>query len=424
MGASVHLFYDYVFIAAEKIQDALLNRPSGNFSDLYPAWLGTRELLVDHRDPYSSEVTADIQKGVWGRTVDARNPGDPKDESRFTYPLYVVFVLAPATVVSFPTAKVLFLGLAVTTSVLSVFFWFRLFGDGSSVLHIIMGIVLFLGSWPFVLALRVHQPALIVFALMSGAIGATVAELPWMGGVLLALTTIKPQSAVAIVGWLLLWGLSCWRDRKGLVLSFSFTLSAMLLGAQLLLPGWVSEWRDAMSAYMRYAPLTGSSVDLMFGDRLGKAVALIVIVAIFSFCWKARKDAPHTDRFKLACALVLSGNLFTTPVWHAYDHIFLLPPFLLLWQWREQFYHLQPVKRLILRFSALVLLWQWLAIGVGLVTVTIVPRLTLNARLLPYFPILLFPPLVLTSLVLIGHAQLSHAVPDTYPHPTSVAAES
>jgi hypothetical protein len=111
----------------------------------------------------------------------------------------------------------------------------------------------------------------------------------------------------------------------------------MLLGAQLLLPGWVSEWRDAMSAYMRYAPLTGSSVDLMFGDRLGKAVALIVIVAIFSFCWKARKDAPHTDRFKLACALVLSGNLFTTPVWHAYDHIFLLPPFLLLWQWREQF---------------------------------------------------------------------------------------
>jgi hypothetical protein len=66
------------------------NRPRGNFSDLYPAWLGTRELLVNHRDRYSPEVTASIQKGVWGRTVDARNPGDPEDQSRFAYPLYVV----------------------------------------------------------------------------------------------------------------------------------------------------------------------------------------------------------------------------------------------------------------------------------------------------------------------------------------------
>jgi hypothetical protein len=101
MSASAHLFYDHVFIAGKNIEDARLNRPSGNFSDLYPAWLGARELLVDYRDPYSPEVTADIQKGVWGRMVDARNPGDPKDESRFAYPLYAVFVLAPAVVVLF-----------------------------------------------------------------------------------------------------------------------------------------------------------------------------------------------------------------------------------------------------------------------------------------------------------------------------------
>jgi hypothetical protein len=223
---------------------------------------------------------------------------------------------------------------------------------------------------------------------------------------------------------LLLWSLSRWKDRKGLVLSFTLTFSAMLFAAEVLLPGWVWEWREALTAYMRYAPLTGASVELMFGNRLGKPVGLLVLVAIFVFCWKARKDAPHTDRFRLACALILSGNLFTTPVWHAYDHIFLLPPFLLLWQWRDQFYRLQPVKRAVVRFSALVLLWQWFAVAVALIVVIIVPGLALNLRILPYFSILLLPPLVLASLILIGHAQLASVVPNANPHPASLAART
>jgi hypothetical protein len=411
-AAGVHCFYDYVFIAAEKIEDRLINRPSGNSSDFYPAWLGTRELLTNKRDPYSPEVTADIQKGVWGRTVDGHNPGDPKEESRFAYPLYVVFVLAPTILVSFSSAKVLFIGFAITASVFAVLFWLRLFGHRSTALQIGMGIVLFLGSWPFVLALRVHQLAVIVLALITGAMTAVAAGLLWTGGIMLAFATIKPQSAVGIVAWLLLWSLSNWKERKGLLLSFALTFSVMFFAAELLLPGWLWEWREALSAYMRYSPLTGPYVELMFGKWLGKIVGALVILGIFLFCWKARRDAPNTDRFRLASTLILAANLFITPVWHAYDHIFLLPPFLLLWEWREQFYSLKPVQRAIVRFSALALAWQWFAATLALAVVTVVPRLALNLRILPYFSILLLPPAALTSLVLIGHARLSHMAPD------------
>jgi hypothetical protein len=402
LATFMHCFYSFVFLRAEEIEDARLNRPRGNFSDLYPAWLGTRELLVNHRDPYSPEVTASIQKGVWGRTVDARNPGDPKDQSRFAYPLYVVFVLAPTILFPFSVAKALFIAGAIITGILSVWCWLRLFHPGSSLFQIAICSVFFLGSWPFVLALRVHQPALLVLALMSAAIGAISMGHLRVAGVLLAFSTIKPQSVIGIVGWLVLWSLSRWKDRKGLFLWFTLTFSLMLLATEYMLPGWIWKWREALSAYMQYAPLPGAYVELMFGSRLGKLVGILVTLGILLFCWKSRRDESHTDRFKLAPALIVSANLFITPVWHAYDHIFLLPSAVLLWEWRDRFFLLKPLQRGILRFSVLSVLWQWFAAVIAVAIVMVVPGLALNLRVLPYISILLFPAVILTSLLLIG----------------------
>jgi hypothetical protein len=44
-------------------------------TDLYPRWYGAREVLLHHRDPYSAEVTEEIQLAYEGR------------EQRFNYPL-------------------------------------------------------------------------------------------------------------------------------------------------------------------------------------------------------------------------------------------------------------------------------------------------------------------------------------------------
>jgi hypothetical protein len=75
-------------------------------SDLYETWLGTHELLWNGRDPYSAGVTADIQRGYFGHAL---TPDDPiKDQQRFVYPLYIVFLLAPATVVPFAWVKAVF----------------------------------------------------------------------------------------------------------------------------------------------------------------------------------------------------------------------------------------------------------------------------------------------------------------------------
>ncbi|MFB3916603.1 MAG: hypothetical protein ACE14M_07735 [Terriglobales bacterium] len=102
---SMWYYVHNVLIPYQQADAVRTAQPRGNQSDLYPAWLASRELLVHGRDPYSLEVTLDIQRGYWGRTLD--RPSDPKDQARFAYPLYVAFLLAPAVLGSFHTVPAL-----------------------------------------------------------------------------------------------------------------------------------------------------------------------------------------------------------------------------------------------------------------------------------------------------------------------------
>jgi len=48
-------------------------------ADFYPIWFTAREGLLHHRDPYSPEMTREIQIGLFGRPLDAQNPAAPID---------------------------------------------------------------------------------------------------------------------------------------------------------------------------------------------------------------------------------------------------------------------------------------------------------------------------------------------------------
>src|ERR1039458_354156 len=75
--------------------------------DLYPRWVGTRELLLHGLNPYGPEVTHEIQMAFYGHIVtqDYREPRRKiVDEQRFAYPVYVIFPMAPT--IYFDFAKV------------------------------------------------------------------------------------------------------------------------------------------------------------------------------------------------------------------------------------------------------------------------------------------------------------------------------
>src|SRR5580692_8091513 len=61
-AASMWMYVDRILIAHQVVDAVANDRPRGNLSDLYPRWLGARELLLRHRNPYSDEITLEIQK--------------------------------------------------------------------------------------------------------------------------------------------------------------------------------------------------------------------------------------------------------------------------------------------------------------------------------------------------------------------------
>lgn len=79
----------------------IFNQPS--LSDLYPVWLGSRELLVHHRNPYSPDISREIQIAFYGAEL---GPGDhPDQECCFAYPVYVSVILAPSVKSDFPSLQ-------------------------------------------------------------------------------------------------------------------------------------------------------------------------------------------------------------------------------------------------------------------------------------------------------------------------------
>src|SRR5258708_29099263 len=86
-AASMWFYFDQILVAYQVADAAQQERPRGNLSDLYPRWLGARELLLHHRNPYGDDITMEIERGYYGRVLDPNRPNDPKDRQGFAYPL-------------------------------------------------------------------------------------------------------------------------------------------------------------------------------------------------------------------------------------------------------------------------------------------------------------------------------------------------
>src|SRR5581483_7718656 len=125
MAASMLFYVQRILIPYQIADAAAHNRPRGTLSDLYPRWVGVRDLLLKHQDPYSDEVTREIQLGYYGKVLDPNRPDDPKDEQRFAYPVYVAFLLAPTVKLPFSVVRSAFSWLLLLLTALTVPLWLK-----------------------------------------------------------------------------------------------------------------------------------------------------------------------------------------------------------------------------------------------------------------------------------------------------------
>ncbi|MGA9307104.1 MAG: glycosyltransferase family 87 protein, partial [Candidatus Sulfotelmatobacter sp.] len=251
-AASMWFYVDRILVGFQVADAAARERPRGNLSDLYPRWLGARELLLHHRNPYGDDITIEIQKGYYGRALDPARPNDPKDQQGFAYPVYVVFLLAPFVRFPFHTVQFVFYWALIALTAASVWLWLRVLRWRLPGLATASCIALTLGSFAAVQGIKLQQLSLLVAALLAGTVACAAGGFLFCGGVLLAAATIKPQLAWPLVAWLIVWTLSDWRNRRRFLFGFGLTMALLLGGAEIILPGWWRLFVDALGKYHRY----------------------------------------------------------------------------------------------------------------------------------------------------------------------------
>lgn len=360
LAASMWCYVDLVLVPYEKADAILSGRPRGNLSDLYPRWLGARELLLHGRNPYAPQITREIQEGYYGRAINPALRNDPTDQQGFAYPVYVTFLLAPTVRLPFPLVQAGFRWLLVLLVAASVPLWLYALRWKVSVVSMMTGIVLALGSFPAVQGIKLQQLTLLACSLLAASAASLVAGQPVLGGILLALATIKPQLAVPFVCWLALWTVSNWRSRQRFAWSFLLGMTVLMAGGEILLPGWIGQFRAATLAYLDYAG-GKSLLDLALGPSIGRYAAAFVVILVAAFCWYTRREPADSEPFRWTLVVVSTATLTVIPTFAPYNQLLLLPAIMVLLRSTSVLSRTGKLHRLSLALAGIIICAPWFA---------------------------------------------------------------
>ncbi|MFZ1007511.1 MAG: glycosyltransferase family 87 protein [Candidatus Sulfotelmatobacter sp.] len=362
--------------------------------DLYPRWVGTRELLLHGRNPYGPEVSGEIQMAFYGRIVTSgdRGPGHKiLDEQRFAYPVYVVFLMAPTMYVDFAEVQRWAPTVLGLLAALSVPICLNLLGWKLS-WEVIAAITLFTVSSPQIVQGLLHQQLSVVVGFLIFA-GAWCVRKNYLAtaGVLLAWSTIKPQMALFPLCFFLAWVIGNWRKRWRLVAGFMAMLLALIGAGEFVLPGWIGYFLAGAAAYRGYFPTT-SLLRVALGDMLGEILGGLIVLGLLVVAWRSRKEPAGSRKFTTTFAAFLMGTLLAFPLLTPFNQVMLIFPAMLLLQgWKA----LPQLFRLVFIVAVS---WPWITSSVLLL---FPPRLDSPNRL-PLLPSLfvLFFPLILPLLLM------------------------
>jgi hypothetical protein len=359
--ASMCLYVYGLLIPQQRAEAFGRKRPRGNLSDLYPRWLGARELLLRGRDPYSSDLTREIQAGYYGRPIDPARSSDPKDQQAFAYPLYVVWVLAPTVKLPFAIVQRAFLCLLILVTAASVLLWTRALRWRVSTTSTIVWIILVLGCFPAIQGFKLQQLTLLVAALLAGAMACIVQRRFVPAGILLALATIKPQLVSLLAIWMLVWILGNWRERQRLFWSAAASVAMLVIASELLLPGWIHEFRAAMSAYYQYTGGGTSVLDAALTPVLGRIVSIALIAALVFLLWRMRRETEGSPGFQWSLTAVLATTLIMIPMFAPYNQVLLIPCVMLAVKEIRKLWNASRLSRFFVAIAISSIAWPWVA---------------------------------------------------------------
>ncbi len=215
--------------------------PGGN--DFYPRWEAGCAIFWTGENPYSEAVTLRTQIGLLGHPA---RPGE--DRAAYAYPLYTLILYWPLCFLrDYALARAVWMTLTLYALTAGTILTLTLSGWRPPP-RLLGATVLWTGlAYAHVRAIVLGQIATPVFLTMVVAIWMARRNRPAWAGVMLALSTIKPQMSFLLIAWLLWWG--AWRQQWRMWIAFGLTLLLLTLAAMVLVPTWPLDFLSDLIAY-------------------------------------------------------------------------------------------------------------------------------------------------------------------------------
>ena len=330
------------------------------------------------------------------------------DEQRFAYPIYVVFLLAPTVQLPFATVEAWALPLLMTLTALTVMVWTRVLKWHASWASVAAIVFFVLGTPQLVQGLRMRQLGLLVSCLLALATWCLIQNYLTAAGVLLAVSTIKPQMVALPIAWFLIWAAGNFRERWRFLAAFGGTLSVIAAAGEWLDPGWIRDFVAGMAAYRKYVRFPPLS-EVFLGTTLGTVASGAIVFGLLVFAWKNRQARSESVEFTSTLSAFLLGAALALPLLRPFNQVLLLlPALMILRDWKRL---PQPSRGV----CTLVLAWPWIT---ELALLIVPPNLRSSSRwvlapssLVPLIPLLL-PILLITRRIPVSAAsdqlQLAH----------------
>jgi hypothetical protein len=236
--------------------------PGGN--DFLARWNGAHEWLIHGNNPYTNQVSEVAQKMIYGRLA---NPLKGEDVAHFVYPIYSMLFFAPFALMDYTLARAVWMTVLEVAMVALTFISLRLSGWKIKPLSL-AGILIFSILWYCsVRTIILGQFSGINALLILISILCIKTEHDQVAGVLLALSTSKPQMSYLLIVFVIFWAIRSSRHR--IWVSFFIAMIIMTVVGWLLLPGWPIGWIQQLMNYPGYTDRIGSIVSIIAGVTPG-----------------------------------------------------------------------------------------------------------------------------------------------------------
>jgi hypothetical protein len=214
-----------------------------------PLWMGTRLAILEGQSPYSEETLVSTQSLMYG----GRAAYSWEDQGWFLYPYFSMVVFAPTALISdYNIARAIWMTLLGGSLVTIVFASIELTRWRPSRVTLIGFVLFFLAGYYAVRPVYLGNPSILVTLFVVLAFLFIQRERDVTAGILLGLSTFKPQMVFLLWFFVLLWGVS--KRRLALVFSLTITPIGLAVVASRIQPGW---FLDNLTLMVKYAVQSG-----------------------------------------------------------------------------------------------------------------------------------------------------------------------